>query len=387
MGRVILPHLSRVLAEYDAICIEDGEQGWFQRELASTLIAASRFSNANWKAEAISRARKLLEDKNDLYLHAWLAYRESSILRMSGKHEESETALQLFLRRVSSDKDEKLTPRLNSHRGDLIISYSENLIRQGKFPEAKAELTEWTPLRAEHSTLERITLRARDITLGKVLRFQGLFREALDLLESVMRDSLLDDFFEGSGWYRALVSGIAELYCEVNQPSDAERLLLRELEPMRERKTQDISTGRRLQLSLAEVYLLQHRYTEAESLLHALQRAFSCSGAPDYTTQVNSFRVWISLARISHLQLHWEEALPRWKNALVVLEQIGLGGGFNAGIVRCSMAHILMMTGREVEGTEILQVAKGNIASESRVFWIAMFNSQWCDFILGRVRL
>ncbi|RAK99392.1 LipA and NB-ARC domain protein [Aspergillus ibericus CBS 121593] len=387
MGRVILPHLSRVLAEYDAICIEDGEQGWFQRELASTLIAASRFSNANWKVEAISRAKNLLEDGNDLYLHAWLAYRESSILRMSGKHEESETALQQFLRRVSFEEDEKLTPRLNSHRGDLIISYSENLIRQGKLPEAKAELTEWTPLHADYSTLERITLRARDITLGKVLRFQGLFREALDLLEGVLQGSLLDDFFEGSGWYRALVSGVAELHCELNQPSDAESLLLRELEPMREKRTQDISTGQRLQLSLAEVYLLQHRYAEAESILFALQRAFSISGAPDYTAQVNSFRVWVSLARISHLQSHWEEALPRWKSALVVLEQIGLGGGFNAGIVRCSIAHILLMTGREVEGTETLQAAKVNLASEPRVFWIAVFNSQWCDFILGRVRL
>lgn len=385
---MILPQLSRVLSEYDAMCIEQGEQAFFRHELAATLLAASRFSDVQWKAEAISRTKKLLEQDNDSYLNAWLAYRESSILRMSGMPQKSESALQGFLHHLAmpSQEDSELTPRFNAQRGDLIISFSENLVRQGKLPAAKAELIEWRPLGKDQSTLERITSRARDITLGKVLRFQGHFREALVLLEGILQDSLLDDYFEGTGWYRVLLSEVADLYCELDQSTDAERLLLCELTPMRERGTQDIATGRRLQMSLAETYLQRNMYAEAESLLMDLQRAFSSSGGPDYTAQVNIFRIWVSLARASHTQSRWEEALSRWRHALSALDYLKLGGGLNAGLVRCSIAYALMMTGHEGESARMLQVAKSNMVSEPRVYWIPLFNSQWHDFIVHSLK-
>ncbi|KUL81633.1 hypothetical protein ZTR_09651 [Talaromyces verruculosus] len=384
IGRIILPHLSRVLSEYDAMCIDHGDPSSFRHELASTLLAASRFSSAQWKVEAISRTKKLLEDDHDPFLNALLAYRESSIMRMSGMTEQSETSLQEFLRDATlpDREDSELTPRFNAQRGDLIISFSENLIRKGRLPDAKAELMEWRPLGIPHSTLENITLRARDITLGKVLRYQGLFKEALVLLERVLQESLLDDYFEGTGWYRVLLSGVADLFCELGQPVDAEKLLLPELAAMREKGTQDIATGRRLQMSLAETYLQRNMYDEAESILEDLRRAFSSSSGPDYTAQINNFHIWVSLARASHRQSHWEEALSCWTCALSTLEKIKMDRGFNAGLVRCSIAHVLLMTGHEVQGNEILQEAKMNMASESRVFWICSFNSHWHDFIV-----
>ncbi|GAM33879.1 hypothetical protein TCE0_013r01096 [Talaromyces pinophilus] len=384
IGRIILPHLSRVLSEYDAMCIDHGDPSSFRHELASTLLAASRFSSAQWKVEAISRTKKLLEDDHDPFLNALLAYRESSIMRMSGMAEQSETSLQEFLRDTTlpDREDSELTPRFNAQRGDLIISFSENLIRKGRLLDAKAELMEWRPLGIPHSTLENITLRARDITLGKVLRYQGLFKEALVLLERVLQESFLDDYFEGTGWYRVLLSGVADLYCELGHPVDAEKLLLPELAPMREKGTQDISTGRRLQMSLAETYLQRNMYDEAESILEDLRRAFSSSSGPDHTAQINNFHIWVSLARASHKQSHWEEALSRWTCALSTLEKIKMDRGFNAGLVRCSIAHVLLMTGHQVQGNEILQEAKMNMASESRVFWLCSFNSHWHDFIV-----
>ncbi|KAH2142986.1 hypothetical protein KXV68_006358 [Aspergillus fumigatus] len=64
-GRKLLPHLSRTLSEYDAMSLEHGDLASFRHELASTLLAASRFSNARWKVEAIDRTKKLLEGDND----------------------------------------------------------------------------------------------------------------------------------------------------------------------------------------------------------------------------------------------------------------------------------------------------------------------------------
>lgn len=355
-------------------------------ELASTLLAASRFSNAKWKTEAISRAKKLLEDDKDPYMNAWLAYRESAIARMFGKEAESEDALQRFLQFSTTlgQEEFELDPRFNAQRGDLIISFSENLIRQGKLLEAKKELIEWKPLGGSQSTLEGITLRARDITLGKVLRYQGLFEEARTLLEGVLQNSVLDDYFEGTGWYRVLLSNVADLYCELGLPANSEKLIMQELSPMKERGTQDIATGRRLQMSLAETYLQRHMYAKAESLLLDLQRAFMSSDGPEYTSDVNTFRIWILLARISHAQSCWDECLARWKHALSVLERLNLDRGFNSGLVRCSIADVLFMTGHRTEAAEMFRKARADMTSEPRIFWIPLFNSQWHDFIMDR---
>jgi len=204
IGRIMLPHLNRILSEYDSICIESRETTAFQHELAAAILAASRFSDAQWKKEAISRAKKLLDGDNNQHFNAWLAYRESAVMRMSGMLRESELALETFVRStvIQSADSLEINPQFNAQRGDLVISYSENLIRKGKLDEAKRELIEWKPLNATSpSSLEKIAIRARDITLGKVLRYQGLFTEAVLLLETVLDECILDDFFEGTGWY------------------------------------------------------------------------------------------------------------------------------------------------------------------------------------------
>ncbi|KAK9578899.1 hypothetical protein V6Z98_005612 [Aspergillus fumigatus] len=107
-GRKLLPHLSRTLSEYDAMSLEHGDLASFRHELASTLLAASRFSNARWKVEAIDRTKKLLEGDNDRFLSAWLAFRESSVMRMSGKLKESESALHRFLHDAAAPQEREL---------------------------------------------------------------------------------------------------------------------------------------------------------------------------------------------------------------------------------------------------------------------------------------
>jgi len=151
---------------------------------------------------------------------------------------------------------------------------------------------------------------------------------------------------------------------------------------MRQRGTKDIATGRQLQLSLAETYLQRNMFVDAESLLLDLKHVTSTSGGPDYSIHTNEFRIWVCLARIAHKQGHWNDALSRWTNALKAAERIELGGGFNAGIVRYSMAHVLQMIGNKTESGALLHQAKENIASESWMFWIPAFNSKWYDFIV-----
>ena len=381
-----MPQLVHVLAEYDKMSLEFEDPMLFRHELAGTLLAASRFADFAWKIEAVDRAKQILKGDPDRYMDAWFTYRESATLRMLGKREESDKALQSFvqsraLKEPNGDSD--ITPRYNAQRGDLVISFAENLIRQWKLEEAKDELKMWSPINPDTpSVLERITLRARDIILGKTLRYQGHFQDALVLLQKVLNECYTDDFFEGTGWYRVLLSNIAELYCEVGRPLEAEKILKPELNSMSEKETQDSATGRRLRLSLSEALIGSNSFDPAKAILLRLKEEYEAIKKPDHTREINAFRIWLGLARISHRRKCLDEAILYWKQALVIAERLKIGNGIHAGIVRYSIAHILHVTGDKGSSHNVLVEAKRNLSSETRVFWIAGFNSQWYDEII-----
>ena len=382
----MLPQLARVLSEYDTMNIVGRDARSFRPVLAATILAASRFSDNSWKTEAIDRTKQVLEGSMDCYMKAWLASRESAVLRMFGKWDESDEVLRAFVQSTvlaGHDQESETSPRYNSQRGELVISFAENLIRRGKIEEAKNELSEWSPLDlTAPSTLERLTLRARDIILGKALRYQGCFAEALSLLEKLLEESHVDDFFEGTGWYRVLLSGIADSYCELGRGHDAEELVRRELQPMIERGTQDIATGRRLRMSLAEAFLERGMFNEAEETLLRLKTVYEATTRRGHTMDISFFRVCVGLARTSHRQARWHEALSYWDSALATAKRLKIGEGANAGIVRYSMAHALLMMGNETESNTTLEEAKRNMSTEHRLFWIAGFSSRWHDFIV-----
>lgn len=386
----MIPHLLRILSEHDKLSsVEDPIK--FPRELATTILVASRFLDKSWKFEAIERAKDLLDGDQDPYMNAYLTNRSSSVFRMTGMKDKSNQVLQEFVQStvlLGHGHGWEEDPRHNALRGELIISYTQNLIRQGKLQQAENELSEWSALDMDNpSTLEKITSRARDITLGKVLRFQGKFKEALQLVEKVLENSHSDNNFEGTGWYRVLVSGVAELYCELGREKEAESLLLNELKPMTEKGAQDVSNGKRLQRSLAETYIGRKMFPEAEQvLLHLkdLNTSKSNLAPPD---NLGLYRIWVSLARVAHLQSHWSQALEYWSEGLLVAERVQMGGGFNAGLVRYSMAHALRKTGDRTKSKEMLEEAQENMSSESCIYWCPCFHSRWREYIVKAMEM
>ena len=315
-----MPQLAHVLAAYDKLEKRDGELSVLHREVAVTSIVASRFSDKAWKVECIARATKALKATDDSETNAMLAYRESSLLRMSGDIEISKRRLKQCeqLQALSRDNTPKVTTaKYNAQRSDLIISFAENLICQHEFKDAIELLKQWEPMHPPApSTLEGIALRARNITLGKVLRYQGHFNDALKLFEAALEGSLSDNFFEGSGWYRVMLSNLAELYCELGQPEKGEKLLQKELEPMIRNQTQNIATGRRLRLSLAETFIQMDRFETGKSLLLQLENLYHQEGYAAFTAKIYLFQVYIGMARIHHRQSNWNDALKYWRLAL-----------------------------------------------------------------------
>ena len=384
-----MPHVERVFKLVEEVQHTPAFTRVVRNEYVSMLLASSRFSSMSWKRKAVSRAQQLLSAETEGYLHAWSAYRESSLLRMLGKRAESNEALETFIHAIAvpeSGSEIQVEARWNAQQGDLVISYAQNLIQDLDLVTAKKELYAWNPLDpGTPSARERITLRGRNTTLGKILRYEGHFEEGLQFLEDQLQESEADDFYEGTGWRRVMLSEVSDLYCELKRPSDATALLEPELKKMITRGVENIGVGRRLQLALIESFIGREMWATAESRLLSLKAVFEDMPDPDVTYRKAVFRIWASLARIAHYNGQWDESLSHWEHALKALELHGWGSSYNAGLVRYSQSYTLWKLNRAEEGRSIALLGKANLENERRLRWIVGWNSYWHDYIVDLV--
>ncbi|KAI9774484.1 MAG: hypothetical protein M1839_001717 [Geoglossum umbratile] len=386
LGRSQLPHVHRILKEHDTLEKHSSSPVPVRRELCSMLISASRFSDTTWKREVISRIKGLLNDDLDCYIHAEAAHRESAILRLGGGKGSSNKRLEIFIHSTvfpGHGKEMDADARWNANRGDLVVSYAENLIHTGALARAREELCEWEPIVPDFpSTIERLVLRSRDISLGRVLRFEGRFAEALKLFKGILNESQQDDLYKESSWYPVIISHIADMYCELGQPAEAQEMAEPALAQLVRRGWQHVSYGRRLQLALAEALILLGSYTMAEEHLRSLIMQYEPIVHPDVPTRTGHFRAWTGLARIAHMARRWDEALTRWRQALAQLEGFRKGESFVGGVVWYSIAHCLVEVGRKAESEEALARVRGWVAG-GREFWDLGFGTYWYDFVMG----
>ena len=384
-----MPHVERVLKVVKEIQHTPAFTRAVRNEFVSMLLASSRFSSMSWKRKAVSRAKQLFSSDTEGYLHAWSAYRESSLLRMLGKRTESNETLENFIHTTAvpdSGSEIQIDARWNAQQGDLVISYAQNLIQDLDLVTAKKELYAWNPLDpSTPSARERIALRGRNTTLGKILRYEGNFEEALQFLEDLLQESEADDFYEGTGWRRVMLSEVSDLYCELKRHSDATALLEPELRKMIKRGVENIGGGRRIQLALVESFIGREMWAPAESRLLSLKVVFEGMSDPDVTYRKAVFRIWASLARIAHYNGQWDKSLSRWEQAFKALEMHGWENSYNAGLVRYSQSYTLWKLDRAEEGRSIALLGKANLQTERRLRWIVGLNSYWHEHIVELV--
>lgn len=352
------------------------------------LLAASRFSSTSWKRETINRIKQLSQDENDAYLKICVAHRESSVLRMLGEGTSSNKTLEEFVHSTILPGYNQLLEgdaRWNARRGELVLSFAENLIEAGALTAARHELLQWKPISpGSPSSMERIVLRGRNITLGKILKFQGHFQEALDTLDAVLQESEIDSFYEGTDWRRVLLCNIGDLYCELRRPADTQSLVAPELKRMIDSGSQNISSGRRLQLTLAESFIRSGMFVKAEEVSSNLGKVYSTIHDPDALTKRGMFRVWASLARIAHLRYRWNEALLHWNKASDALRSLCQQDSPHSALVQYATAYTLAKLGKAPRGGLNISAAKAKdlLKTGERRYWIAGFDSYWHDYIV-----
>lgn len=207
-----------------------------------------------WKRFAVDKAELAARGLEDWYLHSCIAQAQCLLSRIAGNMDQAASSLgNLSQGRLSGSVDK----RMHSAVGQAAIQHSLNCIQV-------------EDLYQSPSPVENIVLFRRDMMLGRVLRFQGEFRELLAHLESARKTAgqCKDLVFDED--LRDFTCDLADTLRELDDPVSAEHHLRAEI-LRRDPNSASSPGGSLLELSLAEALFAQEHFKEAERLCLDIQ--------------------------------------------------------------------------------------------------------------------
>ena len=355
-------------------------------------LSTSRFGTTTWKMEATRQAKNLSQALDDPYLRMLVAGRESSILRMKGENVKSEEILEEsmgdYMRLDHSQDLLSKNPRYNAQAGKLLQSRAENLIFFDNLEQAQLELLKWRPVNdAPSSWMEKTVQVSINLTLGRLSKIQGRFQEALAQFSSTL-DQIVAEDLDAGGWRRVLLASIGEVYCEIGRPTDAQSLLMAELDCLKLTRSQNTSSGLRLQLALAESYLRDGSYARSKEVADTVRSVLEGSKEHSSITRRYYLRTWTLLARLAHARGHWDEALHSWRESLKILSLMRDSSGPRSAIVEFGIAYALFERGLVRESADMEAMARAHLKAENaRRYHFTGFDSYWRDAIVAEFSL
>lgn len=376
----MLPHVQSIVRDIKGPQAIGDLAFEIRNELAAMLIQASHFSTPAWKEEVMDLAWNLVNENTTDYLRIEYFLRQSSLLRMLGKLEKSNAVLEhTFPEAIESDVCQ------NAIRGQLVVSRSQNLLSAFNLTAAEQQLRSWQPLSpAVPSTMEKAALQARNSLLGKVLRYEGKFKEALAYLEEQLRQSEADNIQRSSGWRRVLMAQVADLYCELERPGDAITLLKPELDHMQQKGSHNMSVGRRLQLTYCDSLIKNGDYDEAQQRLLKLHSAIEAKPDLAKIAARRDFRIVFNFARIAHHRGVWDEALAHWTYLFETYAKEDFRGSSSAGVILYSISYTWLRKGNREEAISNATAGKASLVNERRIYTIPL-QSYWRDYVVALV--
>lgn len=390
-GRSLFPQVKRAMDDYDVMTKQMTFPHAAKPFLVSMLVSASRFSDTHWKQGAMRRIIDLMSDVDSQHLRLLVLNRQSSLQRMLGETNESYEGLRNYLHHPH-DKNLNVymsvprDARLNAQRGEITKSYAECLIQKEELEAALSSLQSWRPLNPNSpATMEYLVSHSIKICTARILRFQGDFSVALEHFNELQEDSAEDCMFEGTGWQRMILSNVAELRCELDQCNGAEKPLLSRLNQMTDAERNDTTLGRRLQLSLAEVYLRNQEFHKAEPILKVLEGAYKATGNNDRLNFIDRFRMQCGLARMHHTERNWNSALHYWRTAWDYTAKSEWANTLTGSVALLSKGVVLLKMGNTDEALPVLSDAKQKIALSKHKYWVVGLGSYWFKYVSGQL--
>ncbi|QGI96355.1 hypothetical protein CEK26_009424 [Fusarium fujikuroi] len=370
--KLFLPHLRYALQTFheDSMYLPAGVRA----DLVLTLLEASRFPNMAWKRFMVEQAELAALGLEDQYIHYLIAQSRCLLDRISGTTNRNSS----YLDDIGQDTTSMtIDNRMHSAAGQASIQRSLNCIQTEDLSTAKRLLEDWNPLHRIPSSLERVVEFRKNILLGRILRYQGVFRESLTYLEKAQTIAAQENdltFYED---FRDLTCDLADTLRELDEPTSGERHLRTEIT---RRDRSGISTGKSLlQLSLAEALFAQARYREAESICLEVQ---SRPGL----LKLEKLRLHITMAKIHHVEFNYDGAFIYWKEAMEDIAKFNMTGGRATRTILLSICDTLRSRGQtKLMNDSMDQVAllDAGAKPEGVEYWIAGLR-HWSQYLDSR---
>ncbi|KAI8671822.1 hypothetical protein NCS57_00658600 [Fusarium keratoplasticum] len=366
-AKLFLPHLEHTLQAFQDHF--DLLHTSTRIDLALTLVEASRFPTIAWKRSVISQAEIASSGLEHPYLDCRIAQSQSLLSRIAG---DMDYATKIISKSVQPKAE--VDKRMNSALGQATIQRSLNCIQVEDLKTAKTLLEQWTPLDQNSSPIEQVTVFRKELLLGRVLRFLGVFKESLLHLDQARetaehgKDLLFDEDLCD------LTCEHADTLRELDDPGAAEHHLRAEIA---RRGQKGLSSGRpRLEISLAEALFAQEHFQEAERLCLDIQ---SRPGLLKF----EKLRLHITLAKIRHVQSDKESALSYWQEAMEEIGKFQLTNGRTTRIIVISICDALKDLGQ----TSLLNEYMKQLESLGKMmkpggtmYWIAGMR-HWSEYL------
>jgi tetratricopeptide (TPR) repeat protein len=284
------------------------------------------------------------------HLRIAIAYQRSISLRFKGDHDQSDAVMRDISKNVSVGSSDI---RVHCAYGRLQLSRTENAIMREEFDKANSYLASWEVKNPSPSGLELKVVRLKITVLGRLSRYEGNFHHACHCLQECLK------FIPENTSRYHIMHHLADVYCELNAPEQAEELVQAEVQRLRASGKQRSRNFRRLALPLAEAYTKQKRGKEAGSLFGELNQLFQRMDSLDVSDQLGHVRSMIGLARINHHEGRWSEARNILETALCLTEKYKtfIKGGFYTGFIYLFLSVISFQLGDDSTALNSLELA------------------------------
>ncbi|OJD20803.1 hypothetical protein ACJ73_07862 [Blastomyces percursus] len=219
--------------------------------------------------------------------------------------------------------------------------------------------------------IEEVVLFRKHVILGKVLRFQGKFRESLLNLEKSknLADRCHNLFFDEDRC--DLMCNLADTLRELERPANAEHCLRTEIARQNQVSRPDL-----LKLALAECLFAQGRYAEAETICSEVK-------SKPNLLKMEKMRLAITRAKVFHINSDWEGAFQCWTEAMQAVDNFTLTKGHTTRTILLSIYDILRRQGQhelELKSRDQLATLEKLAGTGGSLYWIAGLR-HWLDHL------
>jgi tetratricopeptide (TPR) repeat protein len=305
----------------------------------------------------MSKVEHLVSSKRP-HISAWIAR-----LRISNNIDDDFMETFLNIKCLHSNVTE-MTPRFNAQFGRVCVSYADRLMQLGQVSKSTKILESWKPLNVSNpSTLEKIALSHINLSLSKIKKIRGHFKESADV-EVLVHSSVLK---------RMHTYTISDAYLEMGKADESKKIL-------DENREYFTSVGNAaFSVRLAESLVWMNQFEEAERLYLEVK---------EYSTS-NGYRMGVlqscmGLAKISHLKSQWDSAQILWEETSNLISEYRWGDSLSA-VVHLSMFDLFVRQGEMVKSAPHWKRYLEIYNPEDFRFWVTGLG-RWVSHLREKIR-